>query len=791
TRSLSFEPFFPREIHQLVIPGRFTAAARAAGFLDDPVPRLVARPLAPAAALAHEIVVDVPAVAALAAPAAGAPDLFASMPTAAVDASMPGAFQFPDFPTTPAPPARSPLAPDARDADFALGPLGPDVAEEAPHLDLPAPAAARSTTPVRTAPPMPVPLRTTRSRVRLATPLVSTPTSPLTGYFRPPLSAATPYTSGGASFYTPAAPISPPAGPRLTPSPVPFGGWTQSWTSVKPEPHSAASSPPTVPSPLPRRPPTSVVLPDAWRPPVVQTIPDRDAQLYAERLAALDAQVASLKLLEQRLFSLAETFTAASAAATAFTASAAPPAPPPAPVAFPSSSGGSSSSSSSSSHSRPPSRGPAPPRGPTPLPRDGLTSAYASSKVPASLIKQAADEVAKIRFDGTTGINAFRWFARLRAALLGRVISDTNPGGLFSTIDEAYLRLRTRQWFPNGADYDPKWMVVESDIFSWDLFEDFCRTAFFRAVSEEDLQRDLTQYQWSRAKEPFSLVWAHLLGLNSYLSSGYRLHESELRKLWCESCDSPSWKKAVRQLTVPGYDGLPFHDPFIPMKAVFDAIDSHIGMATGTAETVGTSAVDLTAIQKQVDALTRQLQHPASRSNARRERLNIVAFANSTAAVDRRGLPLTPPPKGAAPETRDRYVSKVMSIASDFLEHYPDVERLEDEDADDLYLLMDDPTAIPEPLASGELFYTVDDTRPKYAPGFPSARDRRNVAFKDKQGSSAPRGPSPHPRAPTPGSSASPSGMVAVATTTDVSQSDLIFDSVTSSISTISAPSYA
>ncbi|KAJ3095557.1 hypothetical protein HDU96_001131, partial [Phlyctochytrium bullatum] len=789
TRSLSFEPFFPKEIHQLVIPGRFTAAARAAGFLDDPAPRPVIRSLGPATVLAHEAAEEAPTVV------ARDPSAFVS--DAPVNIPLPGSFQFPDSPTPLAlhderPHDESTPAQDAFAADVVFGPLNPDLASAAdePHSDSQAPAPAWPITPERPAPPLPIPLRTTRSRVRLATPLVSSPISPLRGYYRPPLGVATPYTSGGASFYTPAAPNSPSMAPQLTPPPVPFGGWTQSWVPTKPDPHSVASPSPPVPSPLPRRPPTTAVLPDAWHPPVLPAISDRDAKLYAERLAALDAQVASLKLLEQRLFSLAETFTAASTAAAALTASAAPPAPPSAPAASPSSSGGSSSSSSSSSHHRPPSRGPAPPRRSTPSPHASPASAYTSSTVPASLIKQAADEVAKIRFDGTTGIGAFRWFARLRAALLGRVISYTNPGGLFSTIDEAYLRLRTRQWFPNGADYDPKWMVVESDIFSWDLFEDFCRTAFFRAVSEEDLQRDLTQYQWSRAKEPFSLVWAHLLGLNSYLSSGYRLHESDLRKLWCESCDSPAWKKAVRQLTVPGYDGLPFHDPFIPMKAVFDAIDSHIGMATGTAETVGASAVDLTAIQKQVDALTRQLQNPSSRPNTRRERLNIVAFANSTAAVDRRGLPLTLPPKGAAPETRDRYVSKVMSIASDFLVHYPDVERLEDEDADDLYLLMDDPTAIPEPLAGGELFYTVDDTRSKYAPGFPSAvRDRRNVAFKDKPGSSAPRGSSPHPRPPTPGSSASPSGMVAIATTTDASQSDLIPVSVTSSLSTISAPS--
>ncbi|KAJ3086463.1 hypothetical protein HDU96_004913, partial [Phlyctochytrium bullatum] len=382
------------------------------------------------------------------------------------------------------------------------------------------------------------------------------------------------------------------------------------------------------------------------------------------------------------------------------------------PLTAPPSPGGSSSSSSSSSHRRPSSHGSFHPRGSPHASAPRSEFAAAAAKVPAALIKQAADEVAKIRFDGKTGITAFRWFARLRAALSGRVITEHNPGGLFANMDDAYLRLRTRQWFPNGTDYDPKWMVVEGDLCTWDLFADFCRNAFFRDVSEEDLQRDLNQFQWSRAKEPFSLVWAHLLGLNSYLSDAFRLSESDLRSLWCESCDSAAWKKAVRKLTIPGYPGLLYTDPTIPMKDVFGAIDSHISMATGTTDT--TDTFDPTDLQKQIQALERKLNQTTSRPNARRERLNIVAFANSNAAIDRRGLPITPPSKGASREARDRYVSKVMSLATDFLEHYPHVEGLEQEDEDDLYLLMEDPSAIPAPLAGGELFYTVEDSRPKY-----------------------------------------------------------------------------
>ncbi|KAJ3085721.1 hypothetical protein HDU96_005290, partial [Phlyctochytrium bullatum] len=122
--------------------------------------------------------------------------------------------------------------------------------------------------------------------------------------------------------------------------------------------------------------------------------------------------------------------------------------------------------------------------------------------------------------------------------------------------------------------------------------------------------------------------------------------------------------------------------------------------------------------------------------------------------------------------------------------HYPDIPPLEDDDADDLYLLMDDPSALPDVIADGELFYTVEDTRPKYTPGFPTAvRDRRGVNFKDKAGSSAPRGPSPHPRPPTPGSSTPPTGMVAYVTATDSLQLDPLVDLVPSAVSAISAPS--
>ncbi|KAJ3086959.1 hypothetical protein HDU96_004700, partial [Phlyctochytrium bullatum] len=92
---------------------------------------------------------------------------------------------------------------------------------------------------------------------------------------------------------------------------------------------------------------------------------------------------------------------------------------------------------------------------------------------------------------------------------------------------------------------------------------------------------------------------------------------------------------------------------------------------------------------------------------------------------------------------------------TDFLAQYPDVEELNGDDEDDLFLLMDDPSALPAPLAGGELFYTVSESRPKYAPGFPP-KEKRGFPpnSKDKDDDSGRRGQSPHPRPPTPGHSA-------------------------------------
>ncbi|KAJ3086170.1 hypothetical protein HDU96_005046, partial [Phlyctochytrium bullatum] len=225
--------------------------------------------------------------------------------------------------------------------------------------------------------------------------------------------------------------------------------------------------------------------------------------------------------------------------------------------------------------------------------------------------------------------------------------------------------------------------------------------------------------------------------------------------------------------------------------AVFDAIDSHIGMATGTADTQHGAAADISDLQKQIVALQQVVMQNSSRSRPRGERLNIVAFANSAAAVDSRGVPIHPPSKGASSDTRNRYVSKVMAFATDFLETYhPDIEPLVQEDEDDLRLFLDDPSALPEPLASSELFYTVEDNRPRYTPGFPSAgHGRSGVSFKDKTsaGSSSHRGPSPNPRPPTPGATAPAAGTALLTDTTDSSQADLIVDSELNCISIPSA----
>ncbi|KAJ3090091.1 hypothetical protein HDU96_003543, partial [Phlyctochytrium bullatum] len=694
-------------LHFLVPAGRLARAAADAGLDRDPnrPSRVAAAAVSPSAATtapAHaDEVVDAPVLtpaAPIAMPATLPASLAVSgsnavppsvgidlgilagaLPSAAADTSqahvLPGAFSTP--PAT--------VAPFLVTADPGAADDGNDI--YADLYDAPAVSsveAPRPVTPLRTTPPSPVPLRTTRSRVRLATPQPLTPASPLAGhlygFYRPSLSAAVP-PSPGMSFYTAAAHASPTPAPHMPPTPVPFAGWGPSWTPAKQEVFSPSVS---LPSPYPRRAPTSVAPPDAWRPPMPTAIPPSDAEHYAQRLAELHAREASLFALEQRLRDMIEQH---AAALSALPVAAAPPSP-----------GGGSSSSSTSSSTRRGSRGPAAPRGHVHPLASRSESAPPSSgtKAPPALIKQAAENVGKIRFDGKPGMPAFRWFARLRAALQGRVLSDTNLNGIFGDIDEAYLRLRTRQWFPPGPDYDPQWMVVDSDLSTWDLFADFCRNAFFRTVSEDDVKHDITQFKWSRAKDDFSFVWSQLLGLNSFLSPMYRLTDPALRELWCNSCDSAVWKNAVRNLVIPGYEGRRFDDPAVPMTAVFSAVDSHTDLATGLSDS-GTSSRELEALQKQVTALERRVQqNPGLRPGARRERLNIVAFANSTAAVDKRGVPILVPQKGAPSETRDRFVSKVMTAATDFLAHYPDIPPLEDDDADDLYLLMDDPSALPD-----------------------------------------------------------------------------------------------
>ncbi|KAJ3091542.1 hypothetical protein HDU96_003033, partial [Phlyctochytrium bullatum] len=416
SRYLSFDPFFPEELHFLVPAGRLARAAADAGLYRDPVqpPRVAAATVSPAdvtivpadaveavggsaATPAAAIVTPVTPAAVPVVPGSSALShsvgfdlgtLAGALPHAAADSSqahvLPGAFSttaatLPPFPVT----ADTGVADDGYDiyADLYDTPAVPPV------------QVPRPVTPLPTTPPSPVPLRTTRSCVRLATPIPMTPASPLAGHtyasYRPPLSAAVP-PSAGMSFYTAAAHASPTPAPHLPPTPVPFAGWGPSWTPAKTE---ALSPPPSSPSPYPRRAPTSVALPDAWHPPMPTAIPPSDADHYAQRFAELNAREASLFALEQRLRDMMEQH---AAALSALAAAAAPPSP-----------SGGSSSSSPSSFARRGSRGSAAPRDRSAGPGSESAPPHGGIKDPPALIKPAAEDVGKIRFDGKTGMPAF------------------------------------------------------------------------------------------------------------------------------------------------------------------------------------------------------------------------------------------------------------------------------------------------------------------------------------------------------------------------------------------------
>ncbi|KAJ3086440.1 hypothetical protein HDU96_004916, partial [Phlyctochytrium bullatum] len=293
-RSLSFGQFSDLERHLLVAPGRFAEYAALAGLRDDrnrpsPGPAVVAANLTPSPTPAQEAV--------------------------APTSSQVDAITFVDFPDlvdvsslhehTIVPPAAEESNP-AEAFEIAAVDNQEVTAVHAAPVDLHLDAVAVTTPSIMTPPtaaPVPIAPTTARSRVRLTTPV---PLSPRVGSTHPRTtsSVAAPPTFGGGSFYTPAAGLSPHQAPHMVTSPVPFGGWTNTWS----QPPPAAAAPTPVISPVPRRASPPVVFPDAWRPPVVTSIPASDARHYAERIAALDRREASLAALEQRLLALAEQY---------------------------------------------------------------------------------------------------------------------------------------------------------------------------------------------------------------------------------------------------------------------------------------------------------------------------------------------------------------------------------------------------------------------------------------------------------------------------------------------------
>ncbi|KAJ3092465.1 hypothetical protein HDU96_002708, partial [Phlyctochytrium bullatum] len=334
-----------------------------------------------------------------------------------------------------------------------------------------------------------------------------------------------------------------------------------------------------------------------------------------------------------------------------------------------------SSSSSDSSSSDPPSRPDASSRSETdspPLaPRRGrhsrrpastsTTLALASTPVAAAPdhrllaanARQAAREISRITWNGNTGRDAYVWLAELRLALESRVISPSNPHGLWPSMDAAFAFCRTSSWFPANSTYRS---IFQQPSLGWSSFESSCKLNLFRQFDHKNFRSELKRYTWDLPTDPV-VAWSDLELRNNYLPADYRLSFARLRRIWGGGCLSGQWQLVLEDLRFPQYGRqTTYESPRVSIPEIIRALDARGVNFTASSSTSTVPAAAVSSLVSRVAALEKQ----ATRRDRDRgtPRLNLVAFSRAGDVRDTYGRPLKPPPPSSHADLKKAYVNQ-------------------------------------------------------------------------------------------------------------------------------------
>ncbi|KAJ3090679.1 hypothetical protein HDU96_003341, partial [Phlyctochytrium bullatum] len=449
------------------------------------------------------------------------------------------------------------------------------------------------------------------------------------------------------------------------------------------------------------------------------------------------------------------------------------------PSSPPSSSGSSSDSSSSDPPSPPDATSSSATDSPPPVPRRGRPSrrSVLSSTLPvpapvsaatapdhrlmAANARQAAIEISKITWNGTTGRDAYVWLAELRLALESRVISPSNPHGLWPSMDAAFAFCRTSSWFPANSAYRS---IFQQPSLGWSTFESGCKLNLFRQFDHKNFRSELKRYTWDLPTDPV-VAWSDLELKNNYLPADYRLSFARLRRIWGGGCLSGQWQLVLEDLRFPQYGRkTTYESPRVSIPEIIRALDARGVNFQSSSATSSAPAAAVSSLVSRVAALEKQ----ATRRDRDRgtPRLNLVAFSRAGDVRDTYGRPLKPPPPSSHSDLKKAYVNQVLLAAQHYATTNPELDaEFTAADTYELYRLLDDPpssTYEPGPLVV-YVTETNGQSQPQYRSGFPGPRenrwppsrnpsrerDRDRSTFRSNRPPSRPPSPGPPPSSPS------------------------------------------
>ncbi|KAJ3090548.1 hypothetical protein HDU96_003380, partial [Phlyctochytrium bullatum] len=373
----------------------------------------------------------------------------------------------------------------------------------------------------------------------------------------------------------------------------------------------------------------------------------------------------------------------------------------------------------------------------------------------AANARQAAIEISKITWNGNTGRDAYVWLAELRLALESRVISPSNPHGLWPSMDAAFAFCRTSSWFPANSTYRS---IFQQPSLSWSSFESSCKLNLFRQFDHKNFRSELKRFTWDLPTDPV-VAWSNLELKNNYLPADYRLSFARLRRIWGGGCLSGQWQLVLEDLRFPQHGRkTTYESPRVSITEIIRALDARgVNFASSSSSSAAPAAA-VSSLVSRVAALEKQATRRDRDCGT--PRLNLVAFSRAGDVRDTYGRPLRPPPPSSHTDLKKAYVNQVLLAAQHYAATNPELDaEFTADDTYELYRLLDDPPSSnyePGPLVV-YVAETYGQSQPQYRPGFPGpranrwppsrnpSRERDRSNFRSNRPPSRPPSPGPHP----------------------------------------------